>query len=104
MTKAKSKSPLKPKVDLNGAVLLLLVVIPTDPGSLPYNEDARQGSRVTTRYAASVASAFVLRWPGDLVTERACCVQRPIGMAQELACEQNGVSLAGANDRVGLLG
>ena len=45
----------------------------------------------------------VLRRPGHLVTKLACGPQRPVRVAQHLACEKHYIGLTAADDRVGLL-
>ena len=45
-------------------------------------------------------------WTGQVVSlvEMLGGVERPVGVAEELACEENDVSLTGADDLVGLFG
>ena len=55
-------------------------------------------------FGSSGGCAGVLDGPGDLLVERFGGVERPVGIAKELAGEEDEVGLAGADDLVGLGG
>jgi len=57
-----------------------------------------------TRLSSPGCGTGVLDGPGDLLVERLCGVEGPVGVAQELSCEKDEVGLPGANDLVGLGG
>jgi hypothetical protein len=46
--------------------------------------------------------ALVLGWPFRSLTQRGGGVQRPVGVAQHLAGQENQIGLAAGNNRVGL--
>src|ERR1700678_3679889 len=50
------------------------------------------------------AGSFVLLGPCDLLLENRGGAKRPVGIAEELASQQDYIGLAGGNDMLGLLG
>src|SRR6185437_1288170 len=66
---------------------------------------AFSAGRSRDRYAGrwpSCRGAGVLNRPGDLLLELVCGVERPVGVAQELAGKEDEVGLVVADDLVGL--
>src|SRR6185437_8574707 len=45
---------------------------------------------------------LILQWPLDIVTQGACCQQRPVRLTQKLTGQNRNISLTGTDDLIGL--